>query len=100
MIGAAAMEIRKDGFIDANVELPPLPSSPSPVFRCCPRSLAEDLETGAVNNQMDRGPSPDGRELDFKLLRTARKGAVIRRSEIKIHQTKQRANKPLGLAEW
>jgi hypothetical protein len=87
--------------IDSYVELPPIPRAAGSVLGCSPRSFANDLQTGAVNDQVDRSTTLRRFEGEVERLCSSRQCAVIRYGQvIKTQHAQQGSDKFFGLPKW
>jgi hypothetical protein len=86
--------------VHADVELPPT----APVFGLSvlarvPFAGAEDLQSGGVDDQVDRAGVVTAERRDLHSLVAARERSVIGGVEVQLHQAEQRCKKALGLPE-
>jgi len=86
--------------IDSDVQFPPISRPLRPVLRRSPRTFANDLQVGAVDDQMDRSTMLSRFRGDVERLRSPWQGAVIRNGQvIEAQDTEQRSDEAFGLSE-
>ena len=69
-----------------------------PVFRPSPLSLPEHLQTGSIDDEMDRSPAWMCSRPDAQRARPPRHGRVVRHLELNLQESEQGPQQALGLS--
>ncbi len=85
--------------VHPDVELPPGSPRPRLVLPSVPLAVAEDLEPGAVHDEMDGAVVPPGGQRHVRVSVAAGKRRVTGRREVEAHQAQNRVQEALGLSE-